>query len=175
LFEISAMTERLDIASLAIVRLPSKAVSSSGQLLQAIKQTEKRTFPSSEAFDFDAELKKRTTALHCVYYQSANGGTELCGYSVYVRTKLVTRIHKVCVVERYRGQGIGRWMMEQVLRVLENTSAASVDLWVDAERIPARSLYRACGFLDMEMVRDYYSPGRDGIRMQMDLDARKGT
>jgi ribosomal protein S18 acetylase RimI-like enzyme len=166
------MTERVDISRLTIVRLPSKKLPFSDRLLQAIKQTEKRTFPTNEAFDFDAELKKRSTALYCVY---CDRGVDLCGYAVYARSKLVTRIHKVCVVERYRGHGVGRWIMEQVLRELQKAAAGNVDLWVDTERMPARRLYRACGFGEMEMVKDYYSKGRDAIRMQVDLETRRGT
>jgi ribosomal protein S18 acetylase RimI-like enzyme len=170
----SSMAERVDISRLTIVRLPSKKLPFSYRLLQAIKHTEKRTFPTNEAFDFDAELKKRSTALYCVY-RDDDGDAELCGYAVYVRSKLVTRIHKVCVVERYRGQGVGRWMMGQVIRELQKAAAGNVDLWVDTERAPARRLYRTCGFAEMETVRDYYSKGRDAIRMQVDLETRRGS
>jgi len=165
---ITAMAESVDLSSLAFVRLPAKTLASSDRLLCSIKQTEKRTFPTNEAFDFDSELKKRTTVLHCVYRKQKDG-PELCGYAVYIRSKLVTRIHKVCVVERFHGQGIGKWMVDMVLKELKKAAAGSVDLWVDAGRIPARRLYEACGFKEVQVVRDYYSPGRNGIRMQMNL------
>ncbi|KAF8243305.1 acyl-CoA N-acyltransferase [Wilcoxina mikolae CBS 423.85] len=163
---------RLNITSLSFTRIPSKKLRSSELLLTAVKQVEKHTFPSNEVFDFDNEIKKRTTSLYCVYRQENDGCVELCSYAVYIRTKLVTRIHKVCVVERYRRQGIGKWMMERLLRELMKASATNVDLWVDTSRIPARQLYLSCGFLEMETVRDYYSPNRDGIRMELKLAGR---
>jgi ribosomal protein S18 acetylase RimI-like enzyme len=163
---------RLDTTSLSFTRIPSKTVRPSELLLSAIKQVEKHTFPSNEAFDFDSEIKKRTTSLYCVYRQEKDGCVELYSYAVYIRSKLVTRIHKVCVVERYRMQGIGKWLMGQLLRELVKASATNVDLWVDSSRIPARRLYMSCGFLEKETVRGYYSSNRDGIRMELELAGR---
>lgn len=162
----------LEISSLDFTRLPSKTLPSSNRLLAAVKQAEKRTFPPNEAFDFDAEIKKRTTNVYGVYHREAGSGgrIDLCAYAVYARSKLATRIHKVCVLERYRRQGIGRWMMERLLEELVRASAASVDLWVDTSRIPARQLYGYCGFREMETVRGYYSPTRDAVRMELRLD-----
>ena len=163
---------RLDVSSLVFTRLPSKTLPTSDRLLAAVKQAEKRTFPPNEAFDFDAEMKKRTTNVYGVHCRSAgsDGRIELCGYAVYVRSKLATRIHKVCVLEGYRRQGVGRWMMERLLEELVKASAASVDLWVDTSRIPARQLYACCGFHEMDTVRGYYSPTRDAVRMELRLD-----
>lgn len=149
-------------STLTFTRFPSKAYP---RLLAAVKQTEKHTFPASEAFDFDSELRKRTTALFC----ALDSDGELVAYAVYVRTKLVTRIHKVCVVERWRGRGMGRWMMERVLGELRRAAASEVDLWVDVARVPARRLYAACGFAEKEVVHNYYGAGRDGVRMLVDL------
>jgi ribosomal protein S18 acetylase RimI-like enzyme len=163
------MAEPVDLTSLTFARLPARTTPASVHLLAAIKQTEKRTFPSNEAFDFDSELKKRTTVLYCVYHTKTDG-PELCGYTVYVHSKLMTRIHKVCVVERFRGQGIGKWMVDMVLKELKKAAPGNVDLWVDTTRAPARRLYGACGFKEVQMVRDYYSPGRDGIRMERNLE-----
>ncbi|KAI5857134.1 acyl-CoA N-acyltransferase [Tricharina praecox] len=163
------MAEPVDLASLTFARLPGKSIPASARLLAAIKQTEKRTFPGNEAFDFDSELKKRTTVLHCVYHTRADG-PELCGYTVHIRSKLMTRIHKVCVVEPFREQGIGKWMVGMVLKELKKAAAENVDLWVDTTRVSARRLYEACGFKEVQIVRNYYSPGRDGIRMERNLE-----
>jgi len=69
-------------------------------------------------------------------------------------------------------QGIGKWLMGQLLRELVKASATNVDLWVDSSRIPARRLYMSCGFLEKETVRGYYSSNRDGIRMELELAGR---
>jgi ribosomal protein S18 acetylase RimI-like enzyme len=199
------------LSGLEFVQVPSKTLKSSDKLLAAIKATEKRVFPSNEAFDFDMELKKRNTSLFCVYREGTNGASqyqksgiektgsvgkpaksgkpeksvktkepvkpekpeqpepELIAYAVFIRTKQMTRIHKVCTVDKYRRLGVGKWMMEQLINELKKARAEAVDLWVDKDKIPARALYKAMGFGEMEEVVDYYSKGRDGIRMELKL------
>ena len=166
------MGERLDIGGLSFARLPSKTLRSSDSILRQVKQVERRTFPPNEAFDFDNELRKKTTNLHCAY-RTVGGDVELVAYALYVRSKFMTRIHKVCVVERYRNQGLGKWLMGLVLAELTKGSATTIDLWVDVNRKPARELYLSCGFEEKELVPGYYSLERDGIRMEMDLDKCK--
>ncbi|RPA95592.1 acyl-CoA N-acyltransferase [Choiromyces venosus 120613-1] len=162
----------MDFAELSFVKPPAKKLrDSSDPLLRSVKQVEKRTFPTGEFFNFDSELAKRTTHFYCALRESAGGskGSELYGYIVFVRSKLVTRIHKVCVVEGQRGKGVGKWMMGLVLAELRKGGAEKVDLWVDTDREAARRLYLSCGFEEKETVNDYYSAGRHGIRMEVTL------
>lgn len=200
-------TMTLSNSDLLFTQLPSKTVKCSDRLIINIKQTEKRVFPTNEAFDFEAELKKRNTSLFCVYREVTNIASpeiektgsagkptksgkpeksaktkepvkaekppqpesELIAYAVFIRTKQMTRIHKVCTVDKYRRLGVGKWMMEQLINELKKARAEVVDLWVDKDRIPARALYKALGFEEMEVAVDYYSKGRDGIRMELRL------
>lgn len=159
----------MDLSKLIFVKLPSKNLGSdSDVLLNSIRQVEKRSFPSNEVLDFSAELLKRTTNLYCAFTKTENV-PDLCGYIVYVRSKLVTRVHKVCVVKNKRGQGIGKWMMDLVLSDLGKGGAEIVDLWVDKSREIARKLYETCGFEERETVENYYSGGRDALRMEINL------
>lgn len=163
------MADAIDLSKLTFVKLPSKKLGSgSDSLLISIKQVEKRSFPSNEALDLNTELLKRTTNLYCAFTQIGKK-LELCGYVIYVRSKLATRIHKVCVVENKRGQGIGKWMLGLVMADLRKGGAGTVDLWVDKSRDIARRLYMTCGFEERETVGNYYSSGRDAIRMETKL------
>lgn len=163
------MSDTIDLSKLTFIKLPSKKLGTNSDfLLNSIKQVEKRTFPSNEALDFNAELPKRITNLYCAFVQVGQK-PELCGYIVYVRSKLITRVHKVCVVEERRGQGIGKWMLGLVLADLKKGGAGTVDLWVDRSREIARKLYITCGFEEKETVENYYSAGRDAIRMEVKL------
>ena len=159
-----------DINKLMYAKVPSKKAESA-PLLDAVKRTEKQTFPTGEAFQFDSELAKRTTNLYCAYLHTVASISpyQLCGYVVYLRTKTLTRIHKVCVVESLRGNGVGRFMMAKVIEELGRSGAGEVDLWVDKGREPARRLYKACGFEEMESVENYYGKGRTGIRMRLEF------
>lgn len=155
---------------LLYAKVPSKKPESPS-LLDSVKRTEKQTFPTGEAFHFDSELAKRTTNLYCAYIHSPGpkAAYQLCGYIVYLRTKTLTRIHKVCVVEGLRGQGVGKFMMEKVIEELKRSGATDVDLWVDEERAAAKRLYEKCGFMEKEIVADYYGKGRAGLRMRLEF------
>ncbi|CUS14658.1 unnamed protein product [Tuber aestivum] len=162
----------MNFTELSFVKPSAKELRSpSDPLLRSVKQVEKRTFPTSEIFDFDGELAKRTTHFYCALRGSVGKSRdlELYGYIVFVRSRLVTRIHKVCVVEEQRGKGVGKWMLGLVLAELRKGGAEKVDLWVDADREAARRLYLSCGFEERETVNDYYSAGRHGIRMEATL------
>lgn len=159
----------MDLSKLTFVKLPSKKLGTGSEsLLDSIKKIEKHTFPSNEAFDFDTELSKRSTNLRCAFTQVGTK-LEVLGYVVYVRSKLITRIHKVCIVEGQRGKGLGKWMLGLVLAELKKGGAGTVDLWVDKNREVARRLYITCGFQERETVENYYSLGRDAIRMVIGL------
>lgn len=163
-------TERaMDLSKLTFVKLPSKKLGTGSDfLLNSIKKVEKQTFPFNEALDFNAELLKRSTNLCCAFTE-VDRKLELLGYVVYVRSKLITRVHKVCVVEEQRGKGIGKWMLGLVLAELKKGGAGTVDLWVDKNREVARRLYITSGFQERETVENYYSPGRDATRMAIEL------
>ncbi|KAF8474922.1 acyl-CoA N-acyltransferase [Kalaharituber pfeilii] len=163
-------TTTCDLTKILYTKVPSKRPESA-PLLAQIKRTEKHTFPTSEAFQFDSELVKRTTHLYCTYTHSPHlePAYRLCGYVVFLRSKALTRIHKVCVVESLRGRGIGKMMLETVLEGLRRGGVTEVDLWVDQERAPARALYEAFAFEEKEVVENYYGEGRTGIRMSLGL------
>ncbi|KAK5012698.1 hypothetical protein LTR60_004249, partial [Cryomyces antarcticus] len=83
----------MDVSEITIADIITFNPSTQQRLLSEVVRAEKKTFPSSEAFDFEAELKKRNT--HLVLVTKTVGGSEkLCAYLVYLRMKRVTLIHK---------------------------------------------------------------------------------
>lgn len=144
-------------------------------ILARIARVEKKTFPSTEAFDFSADLCKKKPNTRVIYVMdapSAPAGTPstLVAYAVYVRQKGVALLHKVCVTEPYRGRGIGKRLLEYIQQRLQKEGCQYIQLWVDKARQPARALYARCGFQEREVVADYYAPGRTGIRMVLNLE-----
>jgi len=140
--------------------LPDRMKKSANDVLNAIQSLERRTFPSSESLSILTETSKRNTQL--LYAQSSS---EIVGYLLYINTSSGLRIHKVCVAEAFRRQGIASRMVRQVCEMAQK-AGKDVDLWVDEERVPARQCYTACGFAQAgEVVVDYYGSGRNGIRM----------
>lgn len=156
--------------------------------LAQITRIEKKTFPANEALPFGEELWRRKPNTRVLYMTrraassavaAATGGARsqphgnvrspVIAYAVYIRQKGTALLHKVCVAEPYRRQGLGQKLMDYIRQRLEREGCQYVQLWVDKARIPARALYARCGYDDREEVLDYYAPGRTGVRMVLDL------
>ncbi|OAX84928.1 hypothetical protein ACJ72_00714 [Emergomyces africanus] len=94
-------------------------------------------------------------------------------YALYVRQRDTALLHKICVSEPFRGQGVGKQLLEYVIEQQlrrQESGCLAVQLWVDEKREVARRLYGSCGFVEVEGVEDYYGPGRKGVRMVLGLE-----
>ena len=142
-------------------------------VMAQIKRAEKKTFPKSEALDFDIELKKQNTEMIVVLagklHSTVGEDALVAAYLVYARSHPSALLHKVCVLEDHQRQGIARGLLCMLKRELRNRGCSQIALWVDEARKPARSLYESIGFRAVDQARDYYGPGRNGIRMTSDL------
>ena len=142
-------------------------------LMTQIQQMEKRAFPRNEALDFNLELKKRNTEMMAVFDRDVRVESEweghLVGYALWSRLQKTALLHKVCVAKQYRRRGIARRMLNIVKDRLSRNGCVRIQLWVDEARIPATCLYQSLGFIEVDRVEDYYSPGRTGITMRLDL------
>jgi ribosomal protein S18 acetylase RimI-like enzyme len=129
------------------------------EILAQVSRVEKKTFPTNEAFPFGEELWRKKPNTRVLYATRAKGSqSDLIAYAVYVRQKGVALLHKVCVTEANRRQGVGQ------------EGCQYIHLWVDGAREPARALYLRSGFEERELIPDYYAPGRTGIKMVLDLE-----
>ena len=143
-------------------------------LLDQVKRAERRTFPRDEAMDFDLELKKRNTELIAVLadpQSTEDCERSLAGYLVYARLHGIALLHKVCVLEGHQRQGIARSILSMLKDRLQSQGCERLQLWVDEARKPARALYESMGFKITDRARDYYGPGRTGIKMVLDLNS----
>lgn len=141
-------------------------------IIEKVSRIEKKTFPSSEAFDFHTELKKKnTTMILAMRRASAGSEPELVGYLVYLRMRRLTLLHKVCVVEHERGRGVGKCLIHSLQSRVEKGGCDGIHLWVDETRMPARALYDSCGFQQIDRCTDYYGPGRTGLKMQRSMES----
>ncbi|PSN64055.1 acyl-CoA N-acyltransferase [Corynespora cassiicola Philippines] len=138
-----------------------------GAVIEKVVKIEKKTFPSSEAFDFDAELRKKNTSMVLVLRKA---DSTVAGYLVYLRMKRMALLHKICVVESERGKGIGKCLIHSLRAQLEKGGCQSIQLWVDEARAPARALYKSCEFQQVDRCLDYYGPGRTGLKMQLPIE-----
>lgn len=142
------------------------------EILDRISRAERKTFPANEAFGFGEHLWRKKPNTRVLYATRANEGgrSDLVAYAMYVRQKGVALLHKVCVIEPYRRQGVGQQLTSYIQERLRKEGCQYVQLCVDQAREPARVLYTRSGFEEREVVPDYYAPGRTGIRMVLDLE-----
>lgn len=136
--------------------------------MDKVVKIEKKTFPSSEAFDFDRELKKKNTNM--ILALKEGGSIDVVGYLVCLRMKRLALIHKICVVEQEREKGVATCLIHSLQESLEKGGCGSIQLWVDEKRKPALSLYTSCGFQRIDRVEDYYAPGRTGLKMELSIE-----
>ncbi|KAL9602272.1 MAG: hypothetical protein Q9219_001997 [cf. Caloplaca sp. 3 TL-2023] len=146
------------------LKLPKESI------LDQVKLAERKTFPRNEAFDFDTELRKRNAELLVLLDTTDSiSNPSLVAYAVYVHTAKVALLHKVCVLEKYRRQGVARRMLVFHHERLARRDCGKVELWVDEDRIAAKQLYESIGFEVVSRVEDYYGPSRTALRMVLRL------
>ena len=139
-------------------------------ILDQVDKTERKTFPRSEAMDFGNELKKRNFELIIVVDDAPQTAQPvLVGYVAFTRMKGTALLHKVCVLERYRCQGIASKALQMHFEKLSAQGCRTVQLWVDMLRKPAKHLYCKLGFVEVQVAEDYYAPGRTDVKMELQL------
>ena len=94
-------------------------------------------------------------------------GGEVTGYVAAVKRREAAELASLAVHPRGRGRGLARAMMKRVLARLESEGAGECWLTVRPGNRRAISLYRFLGFTRVRRVKDYYGPGRDGLRMRL--------
>ena len=166
-----------------IREIHSLSQSEAARIIEQIARIEKRTFPSSEAFEFDISLWRKRPNTRVLYGTLPVASTEekeksnsdvIVAYAVYMRLKGSASLHKICVAQPYRGRGFGKLLLEGIEQRLRDEKCQSIQLWVDQDRMAARKLYSTRGFQERELVADYYGPGRTGIKMVLDIDRTGG-
>ncbi|KAF2266599.1 acetyltransferas-like protein [Lojkania enalia] len=147
--------------------LASISSSDRQSFVEMVSKIEKKSFPASEAFDFNTELRKKNVRM--VLAVQSDESTRVIGYLVYLRMKRLAFLHKICVVEHERGKGVAGYLMHSLFQQLKKTGCCNVQLWVDENRTPARALYESYGFQQIDRCIDYYGPGRTALKMQSSI------
>jgi [ribosomal protein S18]-alanine N-acetyltransferase len=79
------------------------------------------------------------------------------------------QILNVAVGPDHRGQGIGRLILDEVIREFRELGATFVALEVRPSNAAAISLYTRCGFIVTGRRRAYYENGEDAILMEYEI------
>lgn len=73
------------------------------------------------------------------------------------------------VVPKYRRKGIATKLLQKVEKEFQNSGIETSYLEVRDDNVAARKLYQKLGYREVEVLKDYYSRGGDGIRLEKTL------
>lgn len=97
---------------------------------------------------------------------------EIIGYSVVQSVLDEVHLLNICVKPGHQGKGFGRQILNHVIEIALEQSAAIIVLEVRASNFRAQQLYLSTGFNEMSVRRGYYpaEQGReDGVLMGLEL------
>ena len=109
-------------------------------------------------------------------YLVAEDSTGLIGYAGLSKlaTSTTADIQTIAVTDSYRGQGVGRLLMQNLLDYAREQDAEDVLLEVREDKPTPQSLYKSLGFVAIDRRENYYQP--DGVAaIVMRLDFEKAT
>lgn len=126
------------------------------------------------AHDFVALLSEPTVFALGLRLRPVLGSPRLVGFVLVRFAADEAEILTIAVLGRYRRRGLGRMLMDDVLRRLYRERIAALFLEVDSANASAVRLYRRLGFVVAGERRNYYSAPHqgDGTALVMRLHIR---
>ncbi len=75
------------------------------------------------------------------------------------------RIYAIAVSSHVRGKKLGQRLMQEMIARIESAKARQILLEVRTDNAAAIRLYEKLGFQASDVLKDYYGPNVDGVRM----------
>jgi [ribosomal protein S18]-alanine N-acetyltransferase len=100
-------------------------------------------------------------------------GSAVAGFLLYSKQADTAVIAKIAVASAFQRQGVGGALLQHGIFELQYSSrrpTSELMLHVDPERLGARALYESKGFVQTELLRNYYEDQRDAIVMKLRRD-----
>ncbi len=95
---------------------------------------------------------------------------EILGYCGFIYVLDEAEIPNVCVSAEARRQGIGRALMEELVKTAEGLGITTMHLEVRQSNVAAQNLYRSIGFEEIGMRKNFYElPKEDAVLMSKTL------
>ncbi|SDB42574.1 ribosomal-protein-alanine N-acetyltransferase [Pseudobutyrivibrio sp. YE44] len=95
---------------------------------------------------------------------------QLAGFSVFYLTPPEAELPDIVVDEAFRGNGVGRFLLEKSIEELRKKDVETIFLEVRVSNIPARTLYEHLGFEQIGVRKYFYNdPVEDAICMRADI------
>lgn len=94
-------------------------------------------------------------------------GEEVVGYALFWHVADEVHLLNVAVAPAHRRQGLGRALVEELVRYAREHAAAKIFLEVRVSNAPAIQLYEAFGFERLDVRKRYYADGEDALDMML--------
>lgn len=95
---------------------------------------------------------------------------KILGYCGFLTALDEGEIPNVCVAASARRRGIGRMLMEELIRTAKDCGITVLFLEVRQSNVAARTLYTLCGFEEIGIRKGFYElPKEDAILMRLQL------
>lgn len=78
-------------------------------------------------------------------------------------------IGNICVLPEYRGMGVGKSLLNDLMDELKSRGIVTVFLEVESDNVNAIALYEKAGFTRYNSRKDYYGEGRDAMLYRRSL------
>ena len=137
--------------------------------LEQVMEIENENFsvPWTETGFFTFLLREDTLFL------VAQEGEKILGYCGVVMVQDEGDITNVAVKKNRQNQGVGKKLMEELVKYTEQEGVTRLFLEVRASNEPAIHLYQNMGFVQTGIRKNYYEePREDGIMMMREYTAR---
>ena len=96
---------------------------------------------------------------YCCWVMEFSGG--VAGYGVMSLVVGEAHLLNICIAPEWQRQGYGRLLLEHFMDLAQERGASQMFLEVRLSNVAALSLYRAQGFNEVGMRKNYY-PGEQG-------------
>ena len=94
---------------------------------------------------------------------------KLVGYGILDVSNSISYIQNIIVIEEHRRKGIGSQLLLAFSEVAEAYGCNRISLRVRINNAPAHSLYVLFGFVEDEIIPNYYNDGESALLMSASL------
>lgn len=97
---------------------------------------------------------------------------QLAGYAVILtrRNSRYARIYSIAVAPAFRGQGVAKRLVSDVIEMQRQQARHGLSLEVKLDNKSAIQLYQSFGFETIDVLVGYYDDGTDGLKMRLTFD-----
>lgn len=114
-------------------------------------------------------LKKEVLNKNCRYIVAKSDNGEILGFAGILINFDTIEIMNIVVKKKYRRQGIGEKLLENLINMSKEMNFDSLNLEVNSKNRPALEMYKKFGFEQIGSRKKYYNNKDDAILMKKQL------